>query len=51
MINRVVRDGSCYWVFTPFDVSAASMELAFFVVYLLCPCPGRDLLSLLLQRK
>jgi hypothetical protein len=29
----------------------ASMELVFLVVYWLCPCPGRDSLSLLLQRK
>jgi hypothetical protein len=28
-----------------------SVELVFASVYWLCPCPGRDLLSLLLQRK
>jgi hypothetical protein len=27
------------------------MELVLFLVYLLCPCPGRDSLSLLLQSK
>src|SRR4249919_3424858 len=27
------------------------MEIVFLVVYLLCPCPGRDSLSLLLQTK
>ena len=35
----------------PFDALGLLWNLFCFVVYLLCPCPGRDSLSLLLQRK
>jgi hypothetical protein len=53
---RIHISFGCRWrlgcgVFTPFDFCCASMELVFVSVYLLCPCPGRDSLSLLLQRK